>query len=93
MHGSPISPYIIKSSIVQPTVTVLMLDLFPATRGLASSLQGFGQFMLGGVVAGTLAPLLDTTLPGLAAGLAGFTALSFAAWTLYARRARGILAR
>lgn len=93
IHVFPIFVYMIGSSIVQPTVTVLMLDLFPATRGLASSLQGFGQFMLGGVVAGTLAPLLDTTLPGLAAGLAGFTALSFAAWTLYARRARGILAR
>jgi len=88
LNVAPISVYMIGSALVQPSVTVMLLDLFPTMRGLASSLQGFVQFALGGIVAGTIAPLLDHSLVFLAAGMAAFSAVSWLLWVIYARRTR-----
>jgi DHA1 family bicyclomycin/chloramphenicol resistance-like MFS transporter len=82
---APIFVYTIGSAMVTPSVTLLLLDLFPRMRGLASSLQGFLQFTLGGFNAGTIAPLLDATLWSMALGMAAFTAVSFATWLGYKR--------
>ncbi|MFO1414044.1 MAG: multidrug effflux MFS transporter [Burkholderiales bacterium] len=76
------------SSLIMPTITLMLLDLFPTMRGMTSSLQGFVQFALGGVVAGTIAPLLAHSLIALALGMATFTAASFVLWLVYQRRAR-----
>ena len=38
--------FTIGSSLVMPSITLLLLDLFPTMRGMASSLQGFVQFSL-----------------------------------------------
>ena len=70
----PIMIYTIGSSLIMPSVTLLLLDLFPTMRGMTSSLQGFVQFALGGVIAGTIAPLLAVSLPVMAWGMAAFTA-------------------
>jgi DHA1 family bicyclomycin/chloramphenicol resistance-like MFS transporter len=86
-HVLPITVVTLGSSLMMPTITLLLLDLFPAMRGLASSLQGFVQFAFSGVVAGTIAPLLTTSLTALAAGMLLFTAASYGAWRLYLRRA------
>jgi len=88
LNVAPISVYMIGSALVQPSVTVMLLDLFPTMRGLASSLQGFVQFALGGIVAGTIAPLLDHSLVFLATGMAAFSAVSWLLWVIYARRTR-----
>jgi DHA1 family bicyclomycin/chloramphenicol resistance-like MFS transporter len=88
INVAPLFFYMIGSSIVMPSVTVMLLDLFPTMRGLASSLQGFIQFALGGLVAGTIAPLLDRSLVRLAAGMAGFTLAAFLLWVIYLRRTR-----
>ncbi len=82
----PILLFAIGSSIVMPSVTLLILDLFPATRGLASSLQGFVQFAVSGLNAGTIAPLLSGSLRALALGMAGFALASFALWQIYSYR-------
>ena len=87
----PIMIYTIGSSLIMPSVTLLLLDLFPTMRGMTSSLQGFVQFALGGVIAGTIAPLLARSLPLLAWGMAVFTAASFALWLTYQRQARTTL--
>jgi DHA1 family bicyclomycin/chloramphenicol resistance-like MFS transporter len=87
----PIMIYTIGSSLIMPSVTLLLLDLFPTMRGMTSSLQGFVQFALGGIIAGTIAPLLARSLPLLAWGMAGFTVASFALWLTYQRRARTTL--
>ncbi len=87
----PIMIYTIGSSIIMPSVTLLLLDMFPTMRGMTSSLQGFMQFALGGVVAGTIAPLLARSLIALAAGMAAFTFASFLLWLAYQRRARSTL--
>ncbi len=86
----PIFIFTIGSAIVMPSATLLLLDLFPTMRGMASSLQGFVQFALGGAVAGTIAPLLATSLPVLALGMAAFTATSFAAWRIYGHRTHSL---
>ena len=87
----PIMIYTLGSSIVMPSATLIMLDLFPAMRGLVSSLQGFLQFTLSGFTAGTIAPYLATSLAALAWGMAGFTVLSLGCWFVYQRRARTLL--
>ncbi len=84
----PIMIFTFGSSLATPSLTLLMLDLFPATRGLASSLQGFVQFALSGAVAGTVAPFLAQSVGALALGMTGFTLAGFALWLVYRRRAR-----
>ena len=69
-----------------PSVTLLMLDLFPTMRGMASSLQGFVQFSLSAVVAGTIAPFLVRSLKTLALGMLASATASFALWLVYQRR-------
>ncbi len=55
---------------------------------MASSLQGFVQFSLSAVVAGTVAPFLAHSLMALALGMLAATLASFALWLVYQRRAR-----
>jgi len=87
----PIMIYTIGSSLVMPSITLILLDLFPAIRGLASSLQGFVQFALSGLTAGTLAPFVAHSLTTLALGMAGFMLAGFALWLVYQNRARAQL--
>jgi DHA1 family bicyclomycin/chloramphenicol resistance-like MFS transporter len=84
----PILVFTVGSGLIMPSITLLALDLFPATRGMAASLQGFVQFALGGIVAGTLAPILAIGLPYLAWGMAAFAGGSFTLWLAYQRLAR-----
>jgi len=84
----PLFVFTCGSSLIMPTITLLLLDLFPTMRGMTSSLQGFVQFALGGVVAGSIAPLLAHSLVALALGMAAFTGASFTLWLVYQRRAR-----
>ena len=88
LNVAPIMVFTIGSSLVMPSVTLLMLDLFPGMRGMASSLQGFVQFGISGVTAGTIAPLLSRSLSALALGMTAFTVASFLLWLVYQRRAR-----
>ena len=74
------------TSLAQPSVTLLLLDLFPAVRGMTSSLQGFLQFTLSGIVAGTVAPIVSHSLPSLAATMAAFALASSVLWFVYERR-------
>jgi DHA1 family bicyclomycin/chloramphenicol resistance-like MFS transporter len=85
-HVLPIAVYSMGSAAVMPSATLLLLDLFPANRGLASSLQGFLQFSLSALTAGTIAPFLSHTLPALALGTATFATASSVLWITYQRR-------
>jgi DHA1 family bicyclomycin/chloramphenicol resistance-like MFS transporter len=84
----PIMVFTLGSSLAAPSITLLMLDLFPAIRGMASSLQSFVQFTLSGITAGTVAPFLAHSVGALALGMAGFTLAGFALWIVYQRRAQ-----
>lgn len=83
-----ISGVMIGSGTIMPSVTLLLLELFPTMRGLASSLQGFVQFALAAFNAGTIAPLLATSLMTLAGGMAAFATASLVCWLIYQRNAR-----
>jgi len=88
---APILIYTTGSGLVAPSVMIALLDVFPTMRGMASSLQGFVQFSVAGIVAGTVAPLLARSLPALAWGMAGFSVASFVSWLFYQRHARSTL--
>jgi len=72
---------------MMPSLMLMMLDLFPSMRGMASSLQGFVHFSLSGVVAAIVAPLLVRSLQALALGMLGAAVASFTLWLVYQRRA------
>ncbi len=87
----PVLIFAAGSSLVTPSLTLILLDMFPEIRGMASSLQNFVQFAVSGVVAGSIAPFISTSLGALAAGMAAFTLASFAIWLVYQNRARAQL--
>jgi MFS transporter, DHA1 family, multidrug resistance protein len=84
----PIMIFTTGSSLAMPSLTLILLDLFPAFRGMASSVQGFLQFTLSAVVAGTIAPFAAHSLAMLALGMTGFTLGGFVLWLVYQYRAR-----
>ena len=85
-HVLPVFVFAIGSAIIMPSIMLMLLDLFPTMRGLASSLQGFVHFSLSAVNAGTIAPFLSHSLWALAFGMIGFTLASFALWRVYRNR-------
>ncbi|MFM2119930.1 MAG: hypothetical protein RL722_1398, partial [Pseudomonadota bacterium] len=76
----PIVAYSLGWALLVPAVTLMVLDLFPARRGMASSLQATVGSTANALVAGVIAPLVmhDTRL--LALGSAGFMLVGFIAW-------------
>jgi MFS transporter, DHA1 family, multidrug resistance protein len=67
-------------SLVTPLVTVMLLDLAPQRRGMASSLQtGIGA-ATNGVVAGVIAPWVMHSTRALALAAAGLFALGLIGW-------------
>jgi DHA1 family bicyclomycin/chloramphenicol resistance-like MFS transporter len=81
----PLPLYSCGMSLVMPSSQLMLLDLFPSLRGLASSLQGFTHTLLSGIVAGAVAPALEHSTRALAGGMLGFVALGFIYWMLYLR--------
>jgi MFS transporter, DHA1 family, multidrug resistance protein len=72
----PLSVYTFGFAFLAPVVTIQGLDLFPAQKGLASSLQGFGHTAVFAVIAGPVAPLVAGSGPKHALGLALLMLLS-----------------
>lgn len=76
----PLLVYTFGMSIAAPSLTLMVLDLFPHTRGTAASCQSFVQTMLGALVAGILAPMLMHSAILLAAGQLALTVLGGLLW-------------
>lgn len=74
---APLALYTVGMSLVSPTITLFIMDIFPSLRGTASSLQGFTQTTLASVVAGAITPLLWDSPLTLALGMSGFLALGY----------------
>ncbi len=74
-------------SIGFPTVTLLLLDRFPATRGACSSLQTALSLLMMAVLSGLLAPLVAHHPLGLAMCSALLSATGYCCW----RRAQSSL--
>lgn len=66
-----------------PTLTLLLLDRFPAHRGAASSMQTFVSLLFNAVLAGAIAPLLYASALHLALGSAALVVAGYAGWRAY----------
>jgi DHA1 family bicyclomycin/chloramphenicol resistance-like MFS transporter len=81
----PVMVYTIGMALVMPSLTLLLLDLFPGNRGLAASLQGAQQSFICALAAGLLSPYVSATGLGLAGAMAGLLASGLACWYIFTR--------
>jgi len=76
----PMFFYNFGSSIINPSATLLALDLFPHIRGTVASCQSFVTTLMGALVAGIIAPALTHSVLAMAIGQAAFALASLACW-------------
>jgi len=76
----PIALFAFGWALMVPVVTLLVLDLYPLRRGMASSLQAFIGSSANGLVAGVIAPLVMHSTPALAAASLGMMSIGLLAW-------------
>jgi DHA1 family bicyclomycin/chloramphenicol resistance-like MFS transporter len=76
----PIAIFAFGWALMVPVVTLLVLDMFPERRGLASSLQAVIASTANGIVAGAVAPLVMHSSRALAVTSIGFMSLGLFAW-------------
>ena len=86
----PISVFAFGWALMVPVVTLLVLDLHPARRGMASSLQAVVGSTSNGIVAGVVAPLVMHSAIGLALMSFAFMSVGLVAWLWLHRRWREI---
>ncbi len=75
--------YTVGMSIAMPSISILILDMFPRTRGMAASLQAFLSSMLNAGVSGLLAPALSHSRQALALGMMSLLTVGFICWSGY----------
>ena len=76
----PVTVFAFGWALMVPVVTLLVLDLYPARRGMASSLQAVVGSTANGIVAGVVAPLVMHSALGLALMSAAFMIVGLLAW-------------
>ena len=77
----PLFVYGFGMSLVMPPMSVLNLEMFPRSRGLAASLQGFLFMLCFAIGSGVICPILFGSAFRLAVGAAVGLALSLICWT------------
>jgi DHA1 family bicyclomycin/chloramphenicol resistance-like MFS transporter len=82
----PIGIFSFGWSLMVPVVTLLVLDLVPERRGMASSLQAAIGSAANGVVAGVLAPLVMHSTHLLAFTSLALMLVGLGAWLLILKR-------
>ena len=73
-------------ALMVPVVTIMVLDLAPERRGLASSLQAVVGSVANALVAGVVSPLVMNSALALALTSAGFMGIGLVAWIWVKRR-------
>jgi MFS transporter, DHA1 family, multidrug resistance protein len=76
----PIALFAFGWALMVPVVTLLVLDLHPERRGMASSLQAFVGSSANGIVAGAIAPLVLDSTRALAIASLLLMAVGLVAW-------------
>ena len=76
----PIAIFSFGWALMVPVVTLLVLDLHPERRGMASSLQAFIASSANGLVAGVLAPLVMHSTVALAAASLAMMLIGLTSW-------------
>jgi DHA1 family bicyclomycin/chloramphenicol resistance-like MFS transporter len=82
----PVAIFAFGWALMVPVVTLLVLDMFPERRGLASSLQAVIASTANGVVAGAVAPLVMHSALALALTSIAFMCVGLFAWIFVQRR-------
>src|SRR5690606_6025648 len=82
----PIAVFSFGWALNVPAVTLMVLDLFPLRRGMASSLQAVVGSVANGLVAGVVAPIVMHSTVGLAATSLAMLGIGLGAWLLLHRR-------
>jgi DHA1 family bicyclomycin/chloramphenicol resistance-like MFS transporter len=82
----PIAVFAFGWALMVPVVTLLVLDLHPDRRGLASSLQAFIGSSANGIVAGAIAPLVMHSARALAVASLLMMGVGLGAWLYLHRR-------
>ncbi len=76
----PIALYAFGWAMMVPVVTLMVLDLVPERRGMASSLQAFVGSAANGLVAGVIAPLVMHSALALAATSLAMLSIGVVSW-------------
>ena len=76
----PVAVFSFGWALMVPVVTLLVLDLHPERRGLASSLQAFVGAVANGLLAGVVAPLVMHSAVGLAAASMAMMGVGLLSW-------------
>ena len=76
----PLALYAFGWAMMVPVVTLMVLDLVPERRGMASSLQAFVGSTANGLVAGLVAPLVMHSAVALAATSLAMMGIGVVAW-------------
>jgi DHA1 family bicyclomycin/chloramphenicol resistance-like MFS transporter len=82
----PVAIFSFGWAMMVPVVTLLVLDLVPERRGMASSLQAFIGSTANGIVAGLVAPLVMHSTVGLAATSLAMLAIGAVSWLWVKRK-------
>jgi DHA1 family bicyclomycin/chloramphenicol resistance-like MFS transporter len=81
----PIALFSFGWALMVPVVTLLVLDLHPERRGMASSLQAFIGSAANGFVAGAIAPMVMDSTRQLAVASLAMMGIGLVAWLLVKR--------
>jgi len=81
----PVMIYSAGMALAMPSVTVLVLDLYPQLRGTVSSLQGFAHSLFSGITAGLISPLVSGSALTLALTMTCLLTAGGCCWLLYLR--------
>lgn len=82
----PIAIFAFGWALMVPVVTLLVLDLHPDRRGMASSLQMFVGSTANGIVAGVVSPLVMHSAIGLASASVLMMCVGLCAWVFIRSR-------
>jgi DHA1 family bicyclomycin/chloramphenicol resistance-like MFS transporter len=82
----PIALFAFGWALMVPVVTLLVLDLYPERRGMASSLQACIGAAANGVVAGVIAPLVMHSTQALAVASFLMMSVGLVAWVFLRKR-------
>lgn len=84
--GPPITAFGV--ALAFPVLQLHMLDMFPARRGAAASLQSFAALLLNAAIAGMIVPLVSGSVQAMAATSAGFAVGAVVLWAWHVADAR-----
>ena len=81
----PLFFYAIGSAMAMPSLSLIVLDMFPTRRGMAASLQGFVSGIVNAVVAGLVSPAVSHSPKWLAITMVLLMSAGLVCWLAYRR--------